>query len=253
MNDQKLRATIRAALRKKVDGKIVEPLAEHVASRIEAVLEIEAEEAESADYDPIERPLGPKVEKIKIPDKLAPPPLSESGSVVPLSSLGENNSHSDVNVRSIVKAAPPMDPAEIEAHLRILRRRIEDAAPESIGVVPDGAEKEIILKRQIDIVPDAGVVRLSYRIGSEVGSSPSTGARSTTSPTVVSPIAIDSPPSVVFTVDEANFDIVAKMAKLNSLAKFIYRQNKVAVISRTPIKAGPITLDMRAPHDDVDE
>jgi hypothetical protein len=146
-----------------------------------------------------------------------------------------------------------MSQADISVALSLLRRVVEDESPMQISVTPDGAEGEIGLHRQIDVIPEAGIVKLSYRLGGESGPSPSQGATSATSPTNLSPMAIDTPPTAVISIADIAPSIPAKLTEIERLAKFIYRKNKGAVVSRTPTRPGPITLDMRhAPHEEAD-
>lgn len=274
MNAAKLRKTISRALDKagpRIDynySKDPERLADLIAYRIEIALEIEADEKDlELDYDDIvSRP--DLDSKTRISDSLAPPP---PGTSLILTPEMERNIRS-AELQRMEQSGParqasgqviPIDSTqvtltaeEVTARVSILMSVLEQTAPTELSVIPIGADQAIILKRQIDTIPDAGMVRLSYRLGVENSSTPSTSSGANSQPSSAAPMAVDTPPSTCFSVTEginpSPSVLNDRLSKVSKLAEFIYRKNKGAVVSRTVIREGPMSFNPRqAAHDDA--
>lgn len=148
-----------------------------------------------------------------------------------------------------------MSPGEVRIALERMMSLVQIHAPNEIEVMPPGSDQKLTLKRQIDTIPDAGMVRLSYRLGVEASSTPSSSSRSNTQASEPTAMAVDTPPSAAFSVfDDGDFrdTLDNKMDAIRNLADFIYRKNKPVVVSKTPIRLGSMSFDPRlATHEDA--
>ena len=223
------------------------------------VLEIEADEKElNVDYDDIvSRPAPDVTDAIslqqaglskRISDSLLPPPVGRTGSLVSANTPTST-------VVEMPKPQKEMSPGEVRIALERMMSLVQIHAPNEIEVMPPGSDQKLTLKRQIDTIPDAGMVRLSYRLGVEASSTPSSSSRSNTQASEPTAMAVDTPPSAAFSVfDDGDFrdTLDNKMDAIRNLADFIYRKNKPVVVSKTPIRQGSMSFDPRlATHEDA--
>jgi hypothetical protein len=246
------------------DGVGMDDLPERIATTIELALEIEAADADTehhaaaigagslrSDLNVTSRDgwSNPK----KISDSLAPPPL-QSGSLI----LAEDNHAPVIPIRpgppaTHAATAPAMSQAELAEAVRCMQADVVANAPSELQVMPEGGSQPITLLRHIESIPESGMVKLSYRLGYENMPSPSIGG-STSAPAQVTPMAVDVPASVSFSVESGHNQATAaqreiimrdKISQITKLAAWLYRVNKTPVVSATIPRAGNLSFDRR--------
>jgi hypothetical protein len=150
---------------------------------------------------------------------------------------------------------PVMTQDEIKEAALKIEQEVGRFAPPNLSVTPEGLNQPLVLRRQVQAIPEAGIVKLSYRLGVEnTPQDPPRNGYMPSVPSQVSAMAVDNTATVTFSVEEgcSHGLVTEKMKQIASLASWIYRSDKVPVVSTTIPRPGPISFDPRtAAHEDV--